>query len=184
MPAFLRRLLERSTQKVNRSAAGTPVPAGLEPGERRGPTARERTVMRRRLRALRRRREALMREVGGLVLDSSHGENGAPQRLDGRTHELESVDAEARALVQALDELKTLGELTASGLSKPCESCGELVAKREHFCSNCGAQVGRVQAPVTEPHPAAARSGARPAPPATAAVRGASSARSPSPPAR
>src|SRR3954454_20766028 len=102
MPGFLTRLLERSTQKVNRSAAGTPVPAGIDPDERRGPTARERTLMRRRLRSLRRRREALMREVGGLVLESKHGEDGAPQQLDGRTHELESVDAEARAIVQAL----------------------------------------------------------------------------------
>jgi hypothetical protein len=184
MPAFLRRLLERSTQKVNRSAVGTPVPAGLEPGERRGPTARERTLMRRRLRSLRRRREALMREVGGLVLDTSQGDNGAPRQLDGRTQELEAVDAEARALVQALDELKTLDELSSSGLSHPCESCGELVAKREHFCSNCGAQVGRAEEPVTEPHPAAGRGGAHPAAPAAVAVTGSSSARSPSPPAR
>jgi hypothetical protein len=183
MPAFLRRLLERSTQKVNRSAVGTPVPAGVDPREQRGPTARERTLMRRRLRSLRRRREALMREVGGLVLDANHGENGAPQRLDGRTAELEAVDAEARAIVQALDELKTLDELTSTGLSKRCESCGELVARREHFCSNCGAQVGRPAAHSTEPRPPAGRSSAHPAAPA-AAVTGASSARSPSPPAR
>src|SRR5881275_1008572 len=137
MRAFLRRLFERSKQKADRSAAGTPVPAGIDPSAPPGPTARERTLMRRRLRALRRRREALMREMGGLVLDSKHGENGASERLDGRTHELEDVEAEARAIAQALDELKTLDQLLASGLSARCSSCGELVAKRERFCPNC-----------------------------------------------
>ena len=179
MPGFLRRLLERSTQTVNRSAAGTPVPAGIDPDERRGPTARERTLMRRRLRALRRRREALTREVGGLVLESKHGERGAPQQLDGRTHELEAVDAEAHALVQALNELKTLDELLSSGLSARCPGCRELVAKRERFCPNCGARLGRPAPPDSRP-PTGRPSHAAPAAMAT----GASSGRSPSPPAR
>src|SRR2546423_13699311 len=103
MPAFLKRLLERSTQKVNRSAAGSPVPAGIEPGEPRHPTARERTLMRRRLRALRRRREALMREVGGLVLESKHGQNGPPQRLDRPPHEPRQAGPAAPPLGPALD---------------------------------------------------------------------------------
>ena len=180
MPGFLRRLLERSTQKVNRSAAGTRVPAGIDPDERRGPTARERTLMRRRLRSLRRRREALMREVGGLVLKSQHGEDGASQQLDGRTHELEDVDAEARAIVQALDELKTLDELLSSGLSARCSSCSELVAKREHFCANCGAPVGRPAPPDSRPPSGRPANRATPA----AVATGASSGRSPSPPAR
>jgi ribosomal protein L32 len=184
MLSSLRRFLDRSSQKVNRSAAGrSAVPAGVEPqqpGERRGPTARERTLMRRRLRALRRRREALMREVGGLVLESKHEQNGTPQLLEGRTHELEDVDAEARALVEALDERKTLDELFASGVSDRCENCGELVARREHYCTNCGAQQERE--PAHEPHPAApAHSTQTSAPPAV--VTGASSARSPTPPA-
>lgn len=119
-----------------------------------------------------------MREVGGLVLESKHGENGATQRLDGRTHELEEVDAETRAIAQALDELKTLDELLSSGLSARCSSCGELVARRERFCSNCGAQTG-----AAEPHPAEAARPAHSGAPA-AVVTGASSGRSPSRPAR
>jgi hypothetical protein len=183
MQAFLRRLLHRSSQKVNRVAAGSAVPAGLEPskpGEPRTPTARERTLMRRRLRALRRRREALMREVGGLVLDSKHGENGAAGQLNGRTSELEAVDAEARALVQALEEKRTLDELVASGVSARCYNCGELVAGRERFCTNCGAQQKR-SAGEQRPTPAP-----RSAPPSTppAVVTGASSGRAPTPPAR
>ena len=132
--------------------------------------------MRRRLRALRRRREALMREVGGLVLESKHGQNGASERLDGRTRELEEVDHEARAIVVALDERKTLDELLASGVASRCGGCGELVAERERYCQRCGAQLGRTQR--GESHPAA-----RPTP-AHPAVTGASSGRSPTPPAR
>jgi zinc-ribbon domain len=180
MPAFLRRALERYAQKVNRSAVGTAVPAGTEPGGPRGPTARERTLMRRRLRSLRRRREALMREVGGLVLESRHEENGSAERLDSRTHELEEVDAEARAIVEALRELKTMDELLSSGVSARCSSCGELVAARERFCPNCGAQVSRAGAPGS--HPPAGRQTHAAAP--AAVVTGASSARSPSPPSR
>jgi hypothetical protein len=171
MPAFLRRLLERSTKKINQAAAGSAVPAGVEPGERSGPTARERTLMRRRLRAVRRRRDALMREVGGLVLESKQAESTVPEVLDERTQELESVDAEERALVQALDERTTLDELFASGLSERCANCGELVARREHYCTNCGAQQDsrQVAAPLAPP------------PQATPVVTGASSGQ-PSPP--
>jgi ribosomal protein L32 len=155
MSSLLRRLLDRSTQKVNRVAAGTPLPAGLEPGERRGPTARERTLMRRRLRALRRRREALAREDGS------------------RTQELEAVDAEARALVEALDERKTLDELLASGACSRCPACGELGASHENYCTNCGAQ--------QRPNPQVATPA--PAHPRAPVVTGASSAQSRTPPA-
>jgi hypothetical protein len=179
MPALLRRLFDRSKQRVNSTAAGTKVPAGTDPGEQHGPTARDRTLMRRRLRALRRRREALMREVGGLVLDSKHEQNGAAELLDGRTNELEAVDAEARTIMEALDEKKTLDELLASGASSRCSACGELVATREHYCTNCGAQQGRVDAPDT--HAPAPR--ATPAATPTAVATGASSGRAPTPPA-
>jgi hypothetical protein len=94
--------------------------------------------MRRRLRTLRRRREALMLEVGGEVLESRRGDSADSARLDGKTAELEQVDREARALAGALDELKTLDEVIASGVARRCPSCGELVAGRESFCSACG----------------------------------------------
>jgi hypothetical protein len=161
MPAFLRRLFDRSKERVNRTAVGTPVPAGLEPGQQRRTTARERTVMRRRLRVLRRRQATLAGEPAG--------------------PELEAVDAEIGALAQALAEKQTLDELLASGVSSRCEGCGELVATREHFCTNCGAQQG-----PTEPAAAAHAPAPRPAPSAaasTAVATGASGGRSPSPPA-
>jgi hypothetical protein len=151
MPSFLRRIFDRLSERVDRSARGTPVPAGTEPstpGERPKPTARERTLMRRRLRALRRRREALMMEVGSEVLESKRGSNSA--RLNGKTAELEQVDNEARVLAEALDELKTLDELIASGVARRCPSCGELVAGRESYCSACGTPLKGAKPPAPE----------------------------------
>jgi hypothetical protein len=161
MPAFLRRL----TEKVNSSARGTPVPAGIEPhvpGERPKPTARERTLMRRRLRTLRRRRQALMLEVGGQVLESRRGEDNG--LLDGKTAELEQVDQEVRALAEALDELRTLDELIASGVARRCPSCGELVAGRESYCSTCGAALKGGRPRDAQPRPPARVSGRAGAP--------------------
>ena len=118
MPSFLRRLLDRLSDKVNRSAAGTPTPAGVEPpvaGEPPKPTAHERTLMRRRLRALERRRQQL-------------GDGAA---------ELERIDAEARALGTALKEQKTVDELVAAGVVRRCPSCGELVGAGDGQCAAC-----------------------------------------------
>jgi hypothetical protein len=172
MPGFLRRLLDRLGDKVTRSARGTPVPAGVEPplpGERPKPTARERTLMRRRLRTLRRRREALLVEVGGEVLESRRGHSADAARLDGRAAELEQVDLEVRALAEALDELRTLDEVIASGLARRCPNCGELVAGRESYCSSCGAPLkgGR---PAEMPQRPAARVGSRSGATTTAAA--------------
>ena len=153
MSALLRRFLDRTIRKVNRVAEGTPVPAGVDPREHTGPTARERTVMRRRLRALRRRREALTR--------------------DNRTQEVEAVDAEERAIIEALDQRKTLDELLGSGVLSRCPNCGELVASREHYCTNCGAEQPPARQPA-EPKP--------PTPPRAPVVTGASSAQAQTPP--
>src|SRR5512133_592846 len=99
MTSFLRRLIERSAQSVNRSAAGTAVPAGLEPphpDERPRVTAHERTLIRRRLRVLR--------------------QQGTPGAQDnGHARERQGVEAEIDTLERALAELTTLAELLASG---------------------------------------------------------------------
>lgn len=152
MPAFLTRLFERLKAKADRSAAGTAVPAGLDPNERRGPTARERMFMRRRLRT-----------------------------IEGSADRPAELDAEAQALRRALDERQTLDELLASGAVARCPSCGELTGRRERTCSNCGAQLASDQ--PTERHSSARdQNGHTTAP--TTAVTGASSVRSPTPPAR
>ena len=144
MRAFLTRLYERWKATAYRSAVGTPVPAGLDPDEPGGPTARERMLMRRRLRAL------------------------------GRE------DAEAEVLRRALAERQTLEELLATGAVVRCPSCGELAGRSEPLCANCGARLASEQA--TERRTATAQNGHATAP--TTTVTGASSVRSPTPPAR
>ncbi len=151
MRAFLTHVFERYKAKADRSAIGTPVPAGLDPDEPRGPTARERSLMRRRLRAL---------ERGGGIAEQ---------------------DPEAEALRRALAERETLDELLSSGAVVRCPSCGELAGRSEPLCANCGGRLAseepteRLPPPVQNGHAAA---------PTTKAVTGASSARSPTPPAR
>jgi hypothetical protein len=164
MTSFLRRLIERLAQSVNRSAAGTAVPAGIErslPGERPRPTARERTLMRRRIRLLR-------KQVGAAARDNGH------------TGELE---AEIATLERALADLTTLDELLASGAFARCPACGDLVAARDLHCLHCQTELPHA---VTrgrnggEPQPAGPR---HPATTASAAT-GASSGRAPRQPAR
>jgi hypothetical protein len=174
MPTSLRRLLDRAAEKVNRSAAGTAVPAGLEPprpGDRPKPTARERTLMRRRLRALRKRREAP-------AADAAHGAQGdSLATADGaRRRDRDEIEAEIALLESALAERKTLDALLSSSTLGRCTSCGELVGRRERQCSGCGAQLpghgheggqrAVPRAPHAAPVPTAASSGRSPTPPA------------------
>jgi mono/diheme cytochrome c family protein len=158
MPSSLRSLFDRLSAKVNRSAAGTPIPAGVDPpvpGERPKPTAHERTLMRRRLRALERHREQL-------------GDGAA---------ELKAIDAEARALTTALAELKTLDELVAAGAVKRCPGCGELVGPGDGQCAAChtaltsdpAAKPGDGAGVAPQPLPPARVSSGQPSAPSTAA---------------
>ena len=166
MPAFVRRLFDRIADKVDRSAAGTSVPAGVDPPDpsaRPRPTARERTLMRRRLRTLRHRRDALMREAGGELLEARRGQATGSPALDRAVAELEQVDAEARAIAKALDELKTLDDLVAGGVAARCTACGELVASRDGYCASCGAALkgGRERRPADSEPSDGARTPAR-----------------------
>jgi hypothetical protein len=145
MPNLFRRLLERASDTARRSARGTPVPAGIEPpnpDERPKPTARERALMRRRLRALQRRRRALAMKVGEAYAESKRGTINH-ERLDTRADELEAVEAEARSLAQALDEMQTLDDVVAAGVVARCPACGELVSRRGSYCPSCGSPLGR-----------------------------------------
>jgi hypothetical protein len=145
MTSFFRRLIDRSARSVNRSAAGTAVPAGLEPprpGERPRPTAHERTLMRRRLRVLRR-------------------EHGAGAGDNGHARERETVEAEIQTLEQALADLTTLEELLASGAFARCPGCGDLVAPHDPRCVHCGAELPQAsqKAPLQAPVAAELRRG-------------------------
>src|SRR3954463_11882360 len=92
------------------------------------PGARERGRMRRRLRQQRRVREALLLDLGALVFELHRHGRREPGRRQAKAAELGAVDAEVRALADALEDESTLLELVASGIAGSCEHCGTLLS--------------------------------------------------------
>lgn len=146
MASFLKRL----RGKADELAAGTEQPAGAEPADAppTRPSARERGVMRRRLRAVARERELKMAELGGLVLELDRQGRENPELLRQRTAELRALDDEARALARALDQEQRLSDLVVAGISGTCANCGRLISTRDSFCAGCGARAGAAPAPT------------------------------------
>ena len=168
MTSFLRRLIERSARSVNRSAAGTAVPAGLEPshpGERPRPTAHERTLIRRRLRVLRQQGTEIAHD-------------------NGQARELQGVEAEIDTLERALAELTTLDELLASGAFARCPDCGDLVASHDTRCLHCATELPHAKARNGADLSHQPQPGGPPHTTVAPAATGASSGRAPTQPAR
>ena len=153
MASLLKRLRDRAVAKADELAAGTEAPAGQEPADPSAApplTARERGAMRRRLRRLRRTREALLTELGALVLELHRQGRRESEALDRRTEELRAIDDEARSLAVALGEERTLAEVVAAGITGTCASCGALLSSSDRFCSSCGAPVAAGGAPAEQ----------------------------------
>jgi hypothetical protein len=118
--------------------------------------------MRRRLRELRRLREAQLIELGALVLEAHrHGRDDSPV-VKRKAAEAATIDSEARALEQALETDAGLDTVVAAGVAGPCPACGTLTSTSARFCSTCGTALdGRPDAaprdatsPVTPTDPA------------------------------
>jgi hypothetical protein len=133
-------LKTRWRERVDRAARGTDVPAGIERGADAASTAgsRERGQMRRRLRELRRLREAQLLELGALVLEAHRHERDDSPVVKHKAAEAAAVDAEARALAEALETDAGLGTVVATGIAGPCPTCGTLASTAARFCSTCG----------------------------------------------
>lgn len=123
-------------------------PAGMPAGSMAAngrPSARERGRMRRRLRDRRRTRDALLLELGAIVLeiqrrgDSAQG--SARPLLEAKVAEVKAVDDEARVLAEALDERTSIAAVAATAGVRACEGCGGVVPPEAHFCSSCGRPV-------------------------------------------
>jgi hypothetical protein len=133
-------LKTRLRERVDDSARGSDVPAGIERGaDAVAPTSsRERGRMRRRLRELRRLREAQLLELGALVLEAhKHGRDGSPV-IKTKAAEAAATDAEARAVADALETDAGLETVVSAGIAGPCPTCGTLASTVARFCSNCG----------------------------------------------
>jgi hypothetical protein len=151
--------------------------------------------MRRRLRKLRRTRDALVGDLGGLVVElHRHGRADSPL-VGQRVQQIAAMDAEMRGLAQALGSELTLGQVVIAGIAGTCAQCGTLLSTSDRFCSTCGTAVafaadGRAAAAASAPPPAVPATGPKPPPPASAkplaappAPRSAPSGAKPPPPA-
>jgi zinc-ribbon domain len=173
MRPSLKGLRRRAAESADRAAAGSPVPAGQDPPtaqQLQRPGARERGAMRRRLRKLRRSREALVTDLGGLVVElHRHGRTQSPL-IGQRVQQIAAMDAEMRGLAQALGSELTLGQIVVAGIAGTCTRCGALLSTSDRFCASCGtpaayAPNGRA---ASAPPPSGPAAGAKPPPPAHA----------------
>src|SRR4051812_36103340 len=119
-----------------RSAA----PAGAEPADPAAPpqpSFRNRGRLRRRLRFLRRVRELGFRDLGGLVFDQHKFARLDEELVRGKVTALAAVDAELRALEDALGDRRQVTELREPGITA-CPRCGTLHGSDANFCPSCG----------------------------------------------
>ena len=126
-------------------ANGHDIPAGTDldrlVGEK--PTSQRRGRLRRRLRHLRRVRELLMRDLGGLMFEIHRsGEQTDTTRalVDGKLARLASVDAELRELQSILGD-RHATVLREPGIGGTCPLCGELHGSEARYCWACGTPV-------------------------------------------
>lgn len=144
MRLSLKSMRRRAADAAAESAAGTAVPAGAQPEaavRRERPSARERGAMRRRVRQLRRRREAMLLELGALAFEMHRRERSEPELLERKAEEVRAVDDEERGLSAALAERSGLVELVAAGITGTCPACGTLVGTDARYCQSCGTPV-------------------------------------------
>jgi hypothetical protein len=120
------------------------LPAGLEVEELRSPrpATERRSRLRRRTRYLRRVRELLLRDLGGLVYEihrASGGDRAHHESLvRAKAQRLAALDAELYALEGRLGAEHPENVLREPGVGGTCPSCGELHASDARFCSACG----------------------------------------------
>ena len=123
------------------------MPAGLEPAElaARAPVGR-RGRLRRRLRYLRRARELMLRDLGGLVYEvhrTGGGDVNAHRSLLGaKVQRLANVERETHAIEDALMAPRADAVVFQPGIGGSCPVCAELYGSAARFCANCGTPLG------------------------------------------
>jgi hypothetical protein len=120
------------------------LPAGLEVEELRSPrpATERRSRLRRRTRYLRRVRELLLRDLGGLVYEIHRSTGGDRAHHDSlvraKAERLTALDAELFALEKRIGAEHPETVLREPGIGGSCPSCGELHSSDARFCSACG----------------------------------------------
>ena len=153
---------EGEPQPIAEAAVVLPAPegpAGLDPAEADArPLAGRRARLRRRLRYLRRARELMLRDLGGLVFEIHRTGGGdmtahAPL-VEGKVERLRHLDQESIALERALGAPRGETVVFQPGIGGTCVACGDLYPSDARFCANCGRST--TEPPVTEADAAAA----------------------------
>jgi hypothetical protein len=97
----------------------------------------ERAGMRRRARFLRKARELAYRDLGGLVFDLYRFGQHNEQVLAAKLSTLAQMDAELRALEQALERHQPVTVLREVGIAA-CPRCAAIHGRDDRFCPGCG----------------------------------------------
>lgn len=164
----MRPLLTNLSKRARAAAEGSPDPAGQEQQHAEAPAvarAGERGSMRRRARRLMRTREALVSELGALVVEMRRLDRENPELLARKAAAVSAIDDELRGLRAGIEQGQTVRQVVAAGVSGSCARCSTLLATDDRFCSHCGLAVAEIPAPRTPapPIPAQARPEAEPA---------------------
>jgi hypothetical protein len=141
----LKELPKRAAEKARETAAGSETPAGQEPPAASAadqPGARERAAMRRRIRKLSRTRDALVRDLGTLVVEMERLGRRNDDLLQRKTREIVALDEELNGLRGAIGERLTLDSVVAAGISGSCSVCRSLLGTEDRYCSHCGTPAG------------------------------------------
>ncbi len=141
----LKALPKRAAEKARETAAGSATPAGEEPlpaSAAGRPGARERAAMRRRVRKVARTRDALVRELGALVVEMERLGRRNDELVRRKANEIVALSHELEGLRGALGERLTLERVVAAGIAGSCASCGSLLGTEDRFCSRCGTPAG------------------------------------------
>ena len=145
-PAAPAVIASEEPQPVAEAAVVLPAPegpAGLDPAEAdTRPPAGRRGRLRRRLRYLRRARELMLRDLGGLIFEIHRTGGGdmaahAPV-VEGKIERLRHLDRESIALEEALGAPRGETVVFQPGIGGTCLVCGELFSSSARFCSECG----------------------------------------------
>jgi hypothetical protein len=155
------------------SVTGVDGDAPEQATEQSTPGFGERGRMRRRARFLRKARELAYRDLGGLVFDLHRFGQRNDQVLGAKLSTLAQMDAELRALEQALDRHQGVTVLRDVGIAA-CPRCAAIHGRDDCFCPGCGlafdanAERPLATSPVSAHGlaPSTAASNAGPAPPA------------------
>lgn len=156
-PPF-RALPKRAADKARSAAAGSPVPAGQEPPSADapgGPTSADRREMRRRARKSAHLREALVRELGELLVEMNRLGRRNDELITRKAREIQALDRQLDGLAQALGERRTVAQVTLAGIAGGCTRCGTLLGVDDRFCSRCGKPVDGDGEPEAAAPPAA-----------------------------